>query len=83
MSTPHGDRLAKTLSLTSRDRRRLVSQLLTAQEVADKAQETLDRVMAEVYDKGLSYANIGGALGMHPTSAKDRIDRTREPRDGS
>lgn len=83
MTTPHGERVGKALALTSRERRRLVSQLLAAQEVADKAQEALERVMIEVYDKGLSYANVGGALGIHPTSAQGRIQRARAEQDGS
>jgi DNA-directed RNA polymerase specialized sigma24 family protein len=83
MTTPRGERAKKTLGLDSRTRRRLVTQVMTAQEAVDRAEDALADAILKAYEEGLSYANIGGALGMHPTSAKERIDRARERRDGS
>jgi DNA-directed RNA polymerase specialized sigma24 family protein len=72
--TPRGARLKKTFSLTPRDRRYFLQQILQAQQAIDDAVEARDKVLALAWGKGLSYAVIGAAVAMHSTTVKDRID---------
>lgn len=83
MSTPQGERMKKAYRLTSRERRAWLTKLLDAVEVKEKAEEALLATMVAANDDGISYESIAGPLGIHASSVRERIIRTRAAKDGS
>lgn len=75
MSTPHGERMKRAYSLTSRERRSWVTRLMNKQAEVEAAEEALHKLMLEANEAGVSYDSIGGALAIHGSSAKTVIAR--------
>lgn len=72
----HTDRSARQLlsnSLSNRERRAWFNKLQAAQEAAEAAAENVTKVMVAAYEAGMSQGQVAGAVGIHTTSARDRI----------
>jgi len=76
------ERLKRSYSLTSRERRSWVTRLMNKQTEVETAQEALQKLMTEANEAGVSYDTIGGALGIHGSSVKGIMDRYRAARAG-
>jgi len=61
-------------------RRRWQKRLLDKQEVIEKAVVDLEDEVLLAYDGGMSFAVVGGILGLHPTTVKDIYERADKRR---
>jgi hypothetical protein len=77
-SYSQGERLKASYNLSSRERRSWSTKVLAAQEAVDKAEEALDKVLSEAWEAGVSYASLGGLLGVHSGTAQKRIEDYRK-----
>lgn len=73
-----GERQRLSATLTVRERRAWFNKLQAAQEAVERAEEAVTKLMFEAYEAGMSQGQVGGAVGLHPTSARDRIIAYRE-----
>lgn len=73
-----GGQRIKMLNLSAREKRSWMNRLTAAQESVETAEEARDRVIVEAYDSGISYNNIGAAMGLNGSSMGDRVAKIRE-----
>lgn len=73
-----GERQRMSAMLGTRERRSWFNKLQAAQEAVERAEETVIKTMVEAYDAGMSQSQISGAVGLHSTSARDRMIAYRE-----
>lgn len=73
-----GGARVKMLNLSVREKRSWMRRLSEIQEAVESAEEARDRLIVEAYDNGVSYSNIGMAMGLNGSSMGDRVTKIRE-----
>lgn len=63
--------------MSVRERRSWSRRLLDAQEAVEAAEETRNKLMAEAYDVGMSFASIENATGIGPHTVRNLINDAR------
>lgn len=70
----HGDRLRMSYRMTPRQRRHWITKAVEAQDALEKAVEMRDRALAQAWSAGLSYAALGGVVGVHAETVKGFVE---------
>lgn len=68
--------------LTTRQRRAWVTTLLNGVEKVETSYADLDKDILKAHEAGMSWAAIGGVLGMHATSVKELAERAESGNEG-
>jgi len=76
----HATRILRTQALAPREKRAWVAKIMAKAEEIETAQDELSDTFVDAYDAGMSYGQLGAALGLHSTTMKDRIESARAAR---
>jgi len=63
-------------TISTRERRAWAKRLLDAQEAVEAAEEARNKVMADSYEAGMSYASIESSTGLGPHTVRNYIDQS-------
>lgn len=87
MTSKITERRKVTSALSTRDRRAWAKRLTEVQEEVENATEKRDRLMADAFDAGVSYAAIEAATGVGPVTVRNAVNAhgrgTEEDREGN
>lgn len=70
MAYDRGERAKFVNSISTRDKRRMIAQLAAAAEAEETAREAKEKLMAELWGKGLTQSAISGATGISPDTVR-------------
>lgn len=63
--------------ISTRERRAWAKKLLDAQEAVEAAEEARNKLMADSYEAGMSFASIESSTGLGPHTVRNFIDDAR------